>query len=86
MLILLNSNKPSDIKETSTQWYIVAIVICFMGTMCISASVCVVRKARDIHWAVNNGVYGYFLLIASVSAWIFYRKILGNDVDYNFDS
>jgi hypothetical protein len=45
----------------------------------------VIRKLKGVHETIINGFYGAVLSAVSLTVWIVYRKILGYNVEYNFD-
>jgi hypothetical protein len=52
----------------------------------VGGSVILIRKMKDIHFAIVNGFYGVFLFVVSTLIYFICRFIIGSGVEYNFNT
>jgi drug/metabolite transporter (DMT)-like permease len=88
VVIIFVSNKPTaaeSLSEVTNILYASAICLNITSAFVIALIFTVIRKLKGVHETIINGFYGTILACVSVIVWLMYRKVLGNDVEYNFD-
>lgn len=64
--------------------YFVSIALVLISAIMTSFAGILLKKTKSVHYSIVNTIYGIILTIVSVPAWIIYRYILNDPIDYGF--
>ncbi|CDW82504.1 aaa family atpase [Stylonychia lemnae] len=81
--ILQNLDKKALNFDAKT--YVFSVILVISQALVGSCIYIILRKLRDVHYTVTNGIYGVSLSIFSTIVWYFGRKLQNPELQYNFD-
>lgn len=64
--------------------YFISIGLVLFGAILTTFAGIILKKIKDVHYSIVNTVFGFIVTLIAVPAWLLYRFVFTDPVDYGF--